>query len=57
MAFLTSAILITHTIKFMRAPDNSHWLKFFLWVNFSLILYLAAAVADRWSIYALVHLR
>ncbi len=27
------------------------WLKFFLWVNFSLIIYLGAAVVDLWSIY------
>jgi protoheme IX farnesyltransferase len=29
------------------------WLKFFLWVNFSLIGYLAAAALDVWSMYLL----
>ncbi len=27
------------------------WLRFFLWVNFSLIFYIAAAAADLWSVY------
>ena len=37
---------------FSRSLDPAKaWLKFFLWVNFSLIFYLAAAAADLWSIY------
>jgi protoheme IX farnesyltransferase len=38
--------------SFVRAPDQSKaWLRFFLWINFSLIFYIAAAAADLWSIY------
>lgn len=36
---------------FVKNPEGKHWLKFFLWVNFSLILFLTAAVLDLWSIY------
>jgi protoheme IX farnesyltransferase len=37
---------------FVRAPDHAKaWLRFFLWVNFSLIFYIAGAVADLWSVY------
>jgi hypothetical protein len=37
---------------FVKAPDQAKaWLRFFLWVNFSLIFYIAAAAADLWAIY------
>lgn len=36
---------------FARNPESKYWLRFFLWVNFSLIAYLAAAVLDLWSVY------
>ncbi|MGZ3697527.1 MAG: UbiA family prenyltransferase [Bdellovibrionota bacterium] len=35
---------------FARAPESKRWLHFFLWVNFSLILVLAAAVLDLWHL-------
>ena len=37
--------------QFVRQPESKRWLHFFLWVNFSLIIYLAAAVIDLWSVY------
>ena len=37
--------------KFVKQPESKYWLHFFLWVNFSLIIYIAAAVIDLWSVY------
>jgi protoheme IX farnesyltransferase len=31
--------------------ENPNWIRFFLWINFSLILYLLAAVLDLWLVY------
>ncbi|MBC7693280.1 MAG: protoheme IX farnesyltransferase [Methylotenera sp.] len=36
---------------FVKEPESKRWLHFFLWVNFSQIVYVGAAVADLWSIY------
>jgi protoheme IX farnesyltransferase len=41
---------------YLKQPDSRHWLRFFLWINFSLIVYLAAAVLDLWGHYLLVPL-
>jgi protoheme IX farnesyltransferase len=32
-------------------PGSKFWLRFFLWINFSLIGFIGAIVADLWSIY------
>ncbi len=37
-------------------PQSKHWLRFFLWINLSLIVYIGAAVADMWSIYLIPYL-
>ncbi len=36
---------------FAQAPESRKWLHFFLWVNFSLIAYVGAAVVDLWGVY------
>ncbi len=36
---------------FVKAPESKQWLQFFLWINFSLIIYIAAAVMDLWGVY------
>jgi protoheme IX farnesyltransferase len=36
---------------FSKQPEGKKWLHFFLWVNFSLIVFLGAAVIDLWSVY------
>jgi protoheme IX farnesyltransferase len=43
--------LLSELHRFVKNPENENWLRFFLWVNLSLILYLSAAVFDLWSIY------
>lgn len=46
------AILLWKLTAFVRAPAKSSgkaWLSFFLWVNFSLIVFVGAAVLDLWS--------
>jgi protoheme IX farnesyltransferase len=34
---------------FVSKPEGKQWLHFFLWVNFSLVFYLGAAIVDLWS--------
>jgi protoheme IX farnesyltransferase len=51
IAFAVSLKLVWVLRKFVREPESRHWLGFFLWVNFSLVIYIAAAVADLWSVY------
>lgn len=61
-ACLVSAAILFELVRYSRVrvkvnpdtgePDPSEkraWLRFFLWVNFSLILFLAFAVIDRWK--------
>lgn len=49
-ALATCAMILKELRQFMRAPDQSRaWLRFFLWVNFSLIIAIAAAAADLWG--------
>jgi protoheme IX farnesyltransferase len=50
-----SAGLLWKLRSFVRAPESRNWLGFFLWVNFSLIFYIAAVVLDLWSIYLIPH--
>jgi protoheme IX farnesyltransferase len=35
--------------RFALEPEGKRWLRFFLWVNLSLIVFIAAAVLDLWS--------
>ncbi len=48
---LMSLKVIQELYGFVKSPESKKWLHFFLWVNFSLIIYLAAAVIDLWCIY------
>lgn len=34
--------------KYFKSPAERGWLPFFLWVNFSLMVYMAVPVADKW---------
>lgn len=34
--------------KYFRSQEQSAWLPFFLWVNMSMLAYLAAPVVDKW---------
>jgi heme o synthase len=43
--------VLKELFRFMKNPEGQSWLHFFLWVNFSLILFLAAAALDLWSVY------
>ncbi|NBU20742.1 protoheme IX farnesyltransferase [bacterium] len=38
-------------LRFAKNPEGKLWLRFFLWVNFSLVVFLGAAALDLWSIY------
>ncbi len=49
IAFLMSVLLLLKFRAFARAPESGSWLGFFIWVNFSLVILLAAAVIDLWS--------
>ncbi len=41
---------------FVQAPESRQWLRFFMGINFSLILYLTLAVIDVWTVYWVVPL-
>lgn len=43
--------VLLELIGFAKAPESKKWLSFFLWINFSLIIYLSAAVIDLWSLF------
>ncbi len=49
-ALLISGWLIYELIRFLKQPEQKTWLRFFLSINFSLLLYLGVIVVDLWSI-------
>jgi protoheme IX farnesyltransferase len=52
-----SAKVLLELRAFVLAPEEGkRWLRFFLWVTFSLVLYVGAAVADLWSVYLVPYL-
>ena len=56
ITFAMSAKVVWEMLKFVKdseslRPQGKAWLRFFLWVNFSLIAYIGAAVLDLWSVY------
>jgi protoheme IX farnesyltransferase len=49
-ALLISIWLIFELVRFLKHPEQKTWLRFFLSINFSLLLYLGVIVVDLWSI-------
>jgi protoheme IX farnesyltransferase len=45
-----SAWLVFELARFLKHPEQKTWLRFFLSINFSLILYLGVISVDLWSI-------
>ena len=43
-----SLILLYEFFRFAGQSDKNHWLRFFLWVNASLFVFLLAPVVDKW---------
>jgi protoheme IX farnesyltransferase len=50
-SLLISGWLVFELIRFLRQPEQKTWLRFFLSINFSLIMYLAVISMDLWSIF------
>ncbi len=49
---LIMSLKVIHELrKFIQDPESKRWLHFFLWINLSLIVFLAAASIDLWTIY------
>jgi protoheme IX farnesyltransferase len=48
-AVAASLKLLAELRSFVQEPESKRWLGFFLWVNFSLIAFVAAAVVDLWT--------
>ena len=48
---ITGCIVLWQLKNFLKHEAKTTWLRFFLWVNFSLIFYLGALVIDQWSIH------
>lgn len=55
-AILMGVKVLLELRRFKRSKDRSSWLRFFLWINFSLVIYLFAVPIDLWSIYLWVPL-
>jgi protoheme IX farnesyltransferase len=49
--FLTSLQVAYELYRFVKNPEGKRWLHFFLWVNFSLVIFLGAAALDLWIIH------
>jgi protoheme IX farnesyltransferase len=47
----TSIWLLVELLRFLKHPEQKTWLRFFLSINFSLIVYLFFISFDLWSIY------
>ena len=50
-ALLISGWLIFELLRFLRHPEHKTWLRFFLSINFSMIMYLGVISMDLWSNY------
>ena len=50
-SLLISAWLIFELVRFLKLPAQKTWLRFFLSINVSLIMYLFVISADLWSIF------
>ena len=57
IALTMSTILLIRLYRFIRAPLSRNWLRFFLWINFSLIGFIGGMVADLWSVYLIQHIK
>jgi len=44
-----SAKLMYEFFRFYQSKGEKGWLSFFLWINLSVLIYLAVPVIDRWS--------
>lgn len=63
VAILMSAKLLIELRAYAKAgekianPESKFWLRFFLWVNFSLIGFIGAIVIDLWSVHLIQHIK
>jgi protoheme IX farnesyltransferase len=46
-------LLLFYFFRYFHSQDQKHWLPFFMWVNFSLLIFISAPVFDRWIPYLL----
>jgi hypothetical protein len=61
IAAVTGTKVLWELRKYLKASqsgadERAHWLPYFLWINFSLILYVFGAVIDLWSVYLVPHI-
>lgn len=40
--------LVVEFYRYFESQEQKRWLPFFMWVNFSMLAFIAAPVADRW---------
>jgi protoheme IX farnesyltransferase len=43
-------MVLIQFIRFYSAHAQKHWLSFFMWVNFSILVFLFAPVIDKWGV-------
>lgn len=45
----TSVKLLIETYKFVKSKGEQGWLKYFMWVNVSVLIYLVVPALDKWN--------
>lgn len=46
-----AAISVYEFYKFLESKGEKNWVRFFVWINLSMLGFLAAPVLDRWAFY------
>lgn len=46
-----AAISVFEFYKFLESKGEKNWVRFFVWINLSMLAFLAAPVLDRWAFY------
>lgn len=56
LVLLPLAFILLYQFFIYTAKPSSHWLKFFLWINASIVIYFSTPVVDKWIFHYLAHL-
>ncbi len=46
-----SVVTVNEFYKFLKSKGQKNWVRFFVWINLSMLGFLAAPVIDRWVFY------
>jgi len=48
---IVGIMILKELYRFSQDPESKAWLRFFLWINLTLVVYLGALAIDQWSIH------